>query len=82
MSAARPKKPVDTETYEGRVAERLKMLRLKAKLSVEQAAIELSISPTAIYGWESAYSQPKVADFPKIAAIYKVKKAKDILPNE
>ena len=80
--AARQRKPVDTETYEGRFATRLRMLREKAKLTVEQAASELGIVPTAIYGWESAYHQPKVADFPKIAATYKVKKAKDILPNE
>ena len=80
--SARPRKEIDTSTYEGRVAERLKALRLKAKLTVEQSADALKMVPTAIYGWEAAYSQPKVADFPKIAAVYKVKKAKDLLPNE
>ena len=80
--SARPRKTIDTSTYEGRVAERLKELRLKAKLSVEQAAEKLEITPTAIYGWEAAYHQPKIADLPRIAALYKVKKAREVLPAE
>ena len=80
--SARPRKTIDTSTYEGRVAERLKALRLKAKLTVEQAADKLEIAPTTIYGWEAGYRQPHVSEFPKIAAVYKVKKAKDILPAE
>ena len=53
----------------------MKALRLKAKLTVEQTADKLEIAPTTIYGWETAYSQPKISDLPKIAAVYKVKKA-------
>ena len=80
--AARPQKTVNQDSYEGRVAARLRELRLKAKLTVEQAASEMVIAPTAIYGWESGLSRPTIANLPKIAAVYKVKKAKDILPNE
>ena len=78
----RPSKEADIKTYTGRVAARMRALRLKAKLTVEQAAKELGMTPTAIYGWESAYAQPRVADFPKISKVYNVKKAKDLLPNE
>ena len=80
--AARPRKTANLDSYEGRVAIRLRELRLKAKFTVEQAASELGIAPTAIYGWESGLSRPTIANLPTIAAIYKVKKAKDVLPNE
>ena len=80
--SARPRKEIDLSSYEGRFAARLKSLREKAKMTVEEAAERMSIAPTTIYGWETGYRQPRVAEFPKISEIYKVKKAKDILPNE
>jgi transcriptional regulator with XRE-family HTH domain len=80
--AARPRKQVDTSTYEGRFAARLKELREKAKLTAEQAAERMGIVPSAIYGWESGRNRPTIADLPKIAEALKLKKIKDILPNE
>jgi len=82
MSAARPRKTVDTSSYAGRFAVRLKELREKRKLSVEEAAELIGIAPTTIYGWETGYRQPHISEFPKIAEILGIKKAKDILPNE
>jgi len=78
----RERKPLDLETYEGRFAQRLKALREKAKLSVEELATILGVSPHAVYYWESGRRQPKISDLPKIAEVLSMKKAKDLLPNE
>ena len=78
----RPRKTVDTSTYEGRFAERLKILRTKAGLSHEEAALQIGVSTTAIYHWESGRIIPALGRFPKISEVYNVKKTKDLLPNE
>ena len=80
--AARPRKEIDTSTYEGRFAQRLKELRERAKLSPEQVAEALGVSAHAVYYWESCRRQPKISDLPKIAEVLGSKKVKDILPNE
>jgi len=49
----RQRKPVDTSTYEGRFAVRLKNLREKAGYSVEQLAEISGVPRTTIYNWES-----------------------------
>jgi len=80
--AARPRKEVDLSSYAGRFAERLKTLRLKAKLSHEQMADALGTTPTTIYRWESGKIQPHILDLPKIAAVLRISKARLILPDE
>ena len=80
--AARPRKEVSLDTYEGRFAARLKMLREKAKLTPEQVAKELGVSVVAIYHWEAANRTPPLAAFPKFARLYRLKKIGDLLPNE
>jgi len=79
---ARPRKEVDTSTYTGRFAVRLKTLREKAGMSHEEAAEQIGVTPTAIYHWESARITPSLEKFPKISETYKVKRAKDLLPNQ
>jgi transcriptional regulator with XRE-family HTH domain len=69
-------------TYEGRFAIRLKELREKAKLTAEQAAERMGITEKTVFHWEAGRSSPHVSEFPKIAAVYKLKKTKDIFPNE
>ena len=78
----RTRKEVDTSTFEGRFAVRLKTLREKAKLTPEQAAEAIGVSLKMIYNYEDGAFQPRVSSFPKIAEIYKVKRIKDLLPNE
>lgn len=78
----RPSKKVDTSTYTGRFAARLKELREKAGLTPEQFAEQLAVSDQAIYYWESGLRQPKISDLPKIASVLKLKKTRDLLPNE
>ena len=80
--AARPRKTIDTSTYEGRFAARLKELRERAKLSPEQVAEALGVSVVAIYHWEAANRTPPLGAFPKFARLYKLKKIGDILPKE
>ena len=80
MSPAR--KSIDLDTYEGRIAWRLRALRKKAGLTVEEAAEQIGIAPTTVYSWEIGANRPNILDLPKISEIYKVKKAKDLLPNE
>ena len=80
--SARPRKTIDTSTYEGRFAARLKMLREKAKLTPEQAAEEIGVSLATLYDWEAGRVIPSLEKFPKIAVVYKLKKTKDLFPNE
>jgi transcriptional regulator with XRE-family HTH domain len=78
----RQRKEVDTNTFEGRFGIRLKTLREKAGLTVEETAEALGVSLKMIYDYENGTYQPRVSSFPKIAKLYKVKRIKDLLPNE
>ncbi len=66
MSPAR--KPPDTSTYSGRFAVRLRMLREKAGLTVEELAEAMEVTPTTVYDWESTKSAPKIAVLLDLAA--------------
>ena len=77
----RPRKQLDTKTYEGRFAERLKMLRIKAKLTPEQIAEAIGVSATTVYRWESGLRQPQISDLPAIADALGVK-ARILLPEK
>ena len=80
MSPAR--KSIDLDTYEGRIAWRLRALRKKAGLTVEEAAEQIGVASTTLYEWEQGRKMPNLRKLPKISEIYKVKKAKNLLPNE
>ena len=80
--SARPNKAVNLDAYTGRFAARLRELRLKAKLTPEQAAELIGITATAIYHWESGLKIPAVSKFPKISEVYRLKKTRELLPNE
>ena len=55
---ARPRKAVDTSTYTGRFAERLKMLREKTGMSVDELAEKSGVSRTTLFSWESTKRSP------------------------
>jgi transcriptional regulator with XRE-family HTH domain len=61
------RKEPDATTYAGRFAVRLRTLREKAKLSVEELAEKMNVTPTTIYDWESTKSAPKIAILQKLA---------------
>jgi transcriptional regulator with XRE-family HTH domain len=58
------------------------MLREKAKLTIEEAADSLEVSISTIYKYEDGSRTPLVADFPRIAELYRVKRFKDLLPDD
>ena len=82
MSAARPRKTIDTSTYEGRFAVRLKELRLKAKLSVEELARQMSVTDQTIYHWEQAHSFPKPGQLLLLAEALKLKTVRLLFPEK
>ena len=49
----RPRKAVDTSTYTGRFAVRLKTLREKKKVSLETLSEMTGIPQTTLYRWEN-----------------------------
>ena len=50
---SRKRKEVDTSTYGGRFAVRLKMLREKKKMTIEELAELTGIPQTTLYRWEN-----------------------------
>ena len=82
IMSPRPRKDVDQNTYAGRFAVRLKMLREKAGWTVEELAEQLGVSDQTVYYWETGRRQPKISDLPKIAQVLGVKRVKDILPTQ
>ncbi len=78
---ARPRKEIDTSTYVGRFAARLKMLREKAGLSPEDAAEQLKVPKKSIYNWEAGISIAPLRMFPLIAEVYGVK-TRTLLPEK
>ena len=82
MSAARLRKTVDTSTYEGRFAARLKELREKAKLTPEQVAEALGVTLKMVYSYEDGSHLPKVAAYPRLAELFKQKKVNALLPEK
>jgi DNA-binding XRE family transcriptional regulator len=80
MAPAR--KEPDASTYAGRFAIRLRQLREKAGLTAQQAGEQLGVSDRTVYAWENATNAPSIWVYPKISVLYKLKKIKDILPNE
>jgi len=80
MAAARQRKEVDTSSYTGRFAVRLKQLREKAGLTVEQLAERSGIPATTLYKWESSTRTPAIDRFPELAIALKVK-IRNLLPD-
>ena len=79
---ARPRGEVDTSSYIGRFAVRLKTLREKAKLTVEDAAYSLGVTLKTVYTWEDGSRVLPPQKFQEVARLYRLKKIKDILPDE
>ena len=78
----RPRGEVDTKSYLGRFAVRLKTLREKANLTMEEAAESLGVTLNTVYKWEDASRVPPLQKFQEIAELYKLKKIKDLMPDE
>lgn len=81
-----PKEP-DLSTYPGRFASRLKMLREKAGLSIDEmvTAMEAKGYPTAsrtLYHWEAGRREPPLGALPVMASVLKQKSPRTLLPEK
>lgn len=72
----------DLSTYAGRFAARLRALRERKGLTVEEVASSLSVSYRAVYYWELAQADPKISYLPKLAELYGLKSPRSLLPND
>lgn len=84
--AARPPKQIDNSSYSGRFAERLRSLREKAGLSVDEvieamAADGYKVARRSFYNWELATNTPPLDAFPAIAKALGLKTARNLLPE-
>ena len=79
---ARPRKEIDTSTYTGRFAARLKKLRERAGLTHEDVANELGVTLSMVYFYEDGTHVPKVSAYPTLAKLYNLKKINALLPEK
>jgi transcriptional regulator with XRE-family HTH domain len=63
----RPRKEVDTSSYTGRFAVRLRMLREKAGYTVEELAEVTGIPKNTLWNWEGAKRSPSIEQLPQVA---------------
>jgi len=77
----RERKPLDLETYEGRFAARLKMLREKAGLTLEHVAIAAGVNTRTIYRWESSQTDPQIRHLPILADLFGVE-VRNLFPKK
>jgi transcriptional regulator with XRE-family HTH domain len=78
----RQRKEVDTSTYSGRFALRLKMLREKTGMTVDQLAEASGISRKTLYNWESRMRAPSIDDVLLILAEHLNVEVRTLLPKE
>ena len=79
---ARPRKAVDTSAYTGRFAVRLKSLREKAGLTIEEFAETVEVKVITVYTWELGTRAPNIADLPKIAESLGLKSIRTLFPEK
>jgi transcriptional regulator with XRE-family HTH domain len=75
-------KEPETNTYAGRFAARLRMLRLATELKPSDVALELGVGLTTVYNWETGNSAPSVDNLARLAALYGLKSPRLLLPTE
>jgi transcriptional regulator with XRE-family HTH domain len=72
---------VDTSTYAGRFAERLRMLREKTGFSVEEMAEQTGIPRATLFSWENGSRSPISNDLLKLAEFLGCN-VRSLLPKE
>jgi len=77
----RPRKEVDTSTYSGRFAERLRALRDKQGLTTRELAELSGIPHSTIKSWDGGMKAPHIDKFPVIAEALGIS-VEDLLPKE
>ena len=77
---SRARKEIDLTTYEGRFAARLRTLREKAKMSVEELAKSIGIPKKTLYNWEAGIRTPPFGMLPVLAEELGVK-VRNLMPE-
>jgi transcriptional regulator with XRE-family HTH domain len=77
----RQRKEVDTSTYSGRFAVRLRALRDKTGMSADAFAEKHGFARATFYNWESGRKVPPLDKLPEIAKAFGMSIAK-LLPKE
>ena len=77
----RKRKAVDTSTYSGRFAVRLRELRDKQGLTTRELSEKTGIPKSTIESWDSGTNIPHLDKFPAIAKALKTT-PKNLLPKE
>jgi len=86
MAAARARKQPDISTCSGRLAVRIRMLRERAGLSVEECVALMQrydhwLQPSTLYAWENGQARPNIDAMPAFAKTVKVK-LRTVFPDE
>ena len=79
---ARPRKEIDTSTYTGRFAARLKALRGKTGLTVQEVAERIGVIDKTVYHWETGYTSPKTEQLPILAEALNLKSVRTLFPEK
>jgi len=78
----RPRKEIDTSTYSGRFAARLRELRDKAGLTTRELAEKTGIPESTLKAWELENRQPTVIErLPELAEVLGTT-PRNLLPKE
>jgi len=64
---ARPRKEIDTSTYSGRFAVRLRALRDKTGMTVTELSVEAGIPASTLQTWEIGQKSPTIEKLPSLA---------------
>ena len=76
-----PRKDPDTRIYSGRFAARLRTLREKAGMTIEDVVEATGFPRTTLYNWEAGLRMPPVDTYPILAEALGVK-VRTLLPEE
>ncbi|MDR0327587.1 MAG: helix-turn-helix domain-containing protein [Planctomycetaceae bacterium] len=77
----RSRHEVSTSTYSGRFAVRLRMLREKTGMTVEEMSEKTGVSIATLYSWENASRSPVNDDLLHVAQVLNVN-VRTLLPKE
>jgi transcriptional regulator with XRE-family HTH domain len=78
---SRKDKEIRMSTYTGRFAERLRTLRERAGLSIEEMVDLTGIPAQTLYNWERAKNTPPMETYPLLAETLGVK-IRTLLPED
>ena len=81
MPARKDPSPEMLATFSGRFAVRLRMLRERAGLTIEDLVDAIGVPQPTLYHWEAGHSKPPIEMFPHLAKAFGIK-VRTLLPDE